>query len=276
MRNLIYLIIRYSALILFITLECVAFYLIVNYNKSQKEIWSYSSNLLSGRVYEKLESLENYFTLNTENDSLLRENARLRQTIINYRVSSSENAFDDYILEDSLQAYELIPAFVCNKTLNLRNNFFTLNKGGTDGVKIGMGVISEAGLVGIVKAVSDHFSTVILLTNSQSRISALIKNKEYPGSLVWSNPDPSILNLSDIPKHANIEIGDSVITSGYGICFPPDIFIGTIEDFSIEGGSNNYKIDIHLDYGFHQISHVYVINYKFKTEKDTLLATENE
>ena len=276
MRNLIYLIIRYSALILFIFLEVIAFYLIVNYNKSQREIWSYSSNLVSGKIYQKMEGLEDYFTLKAQNDSLLVENAELRQKIINYRIASQENAFEQFETTDTVYNYQLIPAAVCNKTLNLRNNYFTLCKGREDGIDVGMGVMSDHGVVGIVKSVSDHFATVILLTNSQSRISALIHKKDYPGSLVWNNADPRVLNLEDIPKHANIEIGDSVMTSGYSVCFPPEIFIGKIQDFSIQGGSNNYRIELGLEYGFEQIEHVYVINYLHKQEKEMIVENEDE
>jgi len=276
MRNLIYLIIRYSALILFICLEFLSFYLIVNYNKSQKEIWTYSSNLITGKVYQKLESFEDYFTLGQQNDSLLQENARLRQTIINYRISSEENTFESFASVDTQGGYRLIPAMVCSKTLGLRNNYMTLCKGRKDSIDVGMGVISDQGIVGIIKSVSQQFATVLLINNSQSRISALIKNSNYPGSLVWANSNPEVLNLKDIPKHAHIAIGDTVVTSGYSVCFPPDIFIGTIRDFSIESGSNNYSIDVGLQQGLDRTEFVYVIKYLLMDEKEKTVAQEDE
>jgi rod shape-determining protein MreC len=257
-------------------LEFLAFFLIVNYNKSQKEIWAYSSNLLSGNVYKKVENIQDFLELQEVNDSLLNENARLLETIINYRISAKNNAFQSFELQDSLREYQLIPARICNKTLNLRNNYITLCKGSRDSIGLGMGVISNKGVVGIVKAVSENFSTVQLVLNSQSRISAKINTKNYYGNLMWVNSDTRTLNLLGIPKHAEIEKGDSISTSGFSICFPPEIFIGQIEKFSVESGSNNYNIDVALNHDLSQLEYVYVIKFFKKSEKQTLLNLENE
>lgn len=276
MRNLIYLIIRYSALVVFILLECLSFYLIVNYNRSQKEIWSHSSNLFTGEINKRMENIQNYFSLQVQNDSLLSENARLREQIINYRVASKENAFQEFESTDTLRKYHLIPVGVCGKTLNLRNNYFTLCKGRAAGIRPGMGVISDKGIVGIVKTVSNHFSTVLLLTNSQSRVSARIKDSNYPGTIVWNNSNPRIVNLIEVPRHAVVEIGDSIVSSGYSISFAPDVYIGRIADFKIHEGNSNYSIDVELSEDLSALDFVYVIDYHYIEEKSNQLELENE
>lgn len=276
MRNLLLLIIRYSAFILFLVLEFIAFSLVVRYNKSQKEIWMHSSNLLAGKLYERVEEVEDFIKLNEINDSLLDANAKLREIIINYRVSSKENAFQNFEQQDSLYSYEMIPAVICNKTLNLRNNYMTLCLGEKDGVRKGMGVISEYGIVGIIKSVSKNFSTVVLTINSQSRISAKIKRSAFPGTVRWLKSDPRILSLTEIPKHVSVEVGDTVLTSGYSISFPPEVYIGTISDFKLDGAGNNFNIDIKLDYELAQLEHVYVVDYKLQDEKREILKYENE
>ncbi|MBT8230014.1 MAG: hypothetical protein KJO50_07120, partial [Bacteroidia bacterium] len=116
MRNLIYLIIRFSAIVLFIVLESVSFYLIVTYNKSQKEIWAYSSNLFTGKINQQVENIYSFFDLHSTNDSLLIENARLLETIINYRVRSTDNAFQDFENLDTTASYKLIPSRICSRT----------------------------------------------------------------------------------------------------------------------------------------------------------------
>ena len=276
MRNLLLLIIRYSAFILFLVLEFIAFSLVVRYNKSQKEIWMHSSNLLAGKLYERVEEVEDFIKLNEINDSLLDANAKLREIIINYRVSSKENAFQNFEQKDSLYAYEMIPAVICNKTLNLRNNYMTLCLGEKDGIRKGMGVISDYGIVGIIKSVSKNFSTVLLTINSQSRISAKIKRSAFPGTVRWLNSDPRILSLTEIPKHASVEVGDTVLTSGYSVSFPPEVYIGTISDFKLDGAGNNFNIDIKLDYELARLEYVYVVDYKLQDEKREILKYENE
>ena len=276
MRNLIYLIVRYSAFILFVLFEILAFVLIVNYNKSQKEIWSHSSNLLTGSIYKRLENVEDYFDLRSQNDSLVQANAKLIETIINYRIESKDNAFQEFENTDSLRNYQIIPVRICSKTLNLRNNYFTLCKGSTSGIEIGMGVISDNGIVGIVKAVSSEFATVQLIINSQSRISAKVSSNNYPGTLVWNNSDPRVLNLEEVPKHASIQIGDSISTSGYSVSFPPDVLIGTIQDFSAAKAGNNYTINVDLNNDLAALEFVYVVKFSYLEEKEDLINEENE
>jgi rod shape-determining protein MreC len=257
-------------------LEVVSFYLIVNYNKSQKEIWAHSSNLLTGSINDKVSTVQDFFKLQNTNDSLIRENAKLLETIINYRVSSIDNSFQKYETSDSIREYELIPARVCAQTLNLRNNYMTICRGNNDGIKTGMGVISKDGVVGIVKASSAKFATVLMILHSQSSIGAKIKTKNYYGNLIWDTGDVTSLSLKDVPKHAEIAKGDTVITSGYSICFPPELHIGRIKDFYIEGGGNNYNITVALDYDLAELDYVYVVNFINAEEKSGLENTEDE
>ena len=275
MRNLIYLILRYSALILFLLLELISFILIINYNKSQKEIWAHSSNLFTGNVFKRVESVQDFFDLQEVNDSLLTENAKLLETIINYRINSKENSFQKFEEVDSVNNYKLIPSIICNKTVNLRNNYLTLCRGRDDGIDVGMGVISNKGVVGIIKAASSNFATVQLVLNSQSRISAKVTSKNYSGNLVWDDEDIRVLSLLDVPKHAQIEEGDSISTSGYSTIFPADIHIGKIKDYSLVGGSNNFKIRVEMQEDISSLEHVYVIKYLQSIEKDSLLTIEN-
>lgn len=278
MRNLLYLLFRYSALIVFLLFQFVSFYLIISFNKSQSEIWINSSNIFSGKVQERAQKVEDFFTQQQLNDSLLRENAKLLETIINFRVFSEKNSFQTFesLNADSLRNYTLLPARITSKTINLRNNFLTLNVGTNEGVAVGMGVISDNGVIGIVKRVSKNYATILMLINGQSRISAMILSKGYHGNLIWTSEDIRSMKLLDVPKHANIEVGDTVVTSGYSISFPPQIPIGYVADFNIQGGSNNYDINVDLDFDLSTISTAYVIKFDQATEKDILLTSEDE
>jgi len=277
MRNLLYLIFRYSAFLLFILFEIISLYLIVNYNKSQKEIWAHSSNILSGNINKRVQKVEDFFTLQAENDSLFRENAKLLETILNYRISEDNN-FQEFeaAYSDSTQLYELIPANVSGKTINLRNNFLHLDAGTEDGITPLMGIISKDGVVGLVKSASKNFATVQMLINSQSRISSMIYNKGYHGNLIWASEDIREMKLLDVPKHSNISIGDTVVTSGYSISFPKYIPIGKIKDFSILGGSNNFDITVQLDYDLSTINTVYAVKFIHAEEKLETIENEDE
>ena len=279
MRNLLYIIYRFSALVTFILLELLSVYLIINFNKSQGEIWSHSSNLLVGGINKKVGLVEDFFTLKSKNDSLFRANAELLQTIINYRIfSDDKDGFQAYELamSDSVPSYKLITAIVTSRTVNLRNNYITIDKGSAQGVKPGMGVITDNGVAGIVKSTTEKYASVILILNSQSRISCKVADKDYHGNLVWKSSDTRIMNLNDVPKHADISIGDRIVTSGYSISFPKSIPIGKITDYKIQGGVNSYSIEVTLDYDLSKAKHVYVVQFKDSEEKDKLLSSLNE
>lgn len=268
MRNLLLLIAKYSSTILFIILEVICFYIIISFNKSQSEIWVHSANLFSGNIDERVQNTTNFFKLEAVNDSLLTENAKLLETIINYRVISKQNEFQEYEAMDStLLQYKFIPARITGKTFNKRNNHITINKGSLDSIKVGMGVVSKDGILGLVKSVSNNYSLVMTILHSQCRISAAVKNNDHHGTLIWDNMDPSYMTLTSIPKHASINVGDTIITSGYSTVFPYGIELGTIHDYLIESNQDSYSVIVKLFNDLSKETHAYIISSKDKEEQ---------
>jgi rod shape-determining protein MreC len=266
MQNLLLLLARYGNVILFIFLEILCFYLIVNYNQSQKEIYLNSSNLFSGFILDKKENTKSYIGLKQVNEQLHHENARLLQKTFNRRNEEltrssmvSDTLSRDTITRDTSIKYSIIAATVINNSVRLRNNTITLNKGKNHGIKPGMAVISSDGVVGVVRNVSNKYSQVLSILNSQSRISAKIKKNNYHGNLLWKGGSPKRMTLEAVPKHALFSAGDTLTTSGYSSIFPKDILIGTIEDFRIPSGSSNYFINVLLFNDLAKLNHVYVI-----------------
>ncbi len=271
MRNLLLLIAKYGSTITLLFLEVICFYIIINYNQSQKEIWGHSAGLFSGYVNNQVQDASDYFKLQSLNDSLLVENSKLLSTIINYRVNSKENGFRIFETQDSsLLKYTFAPARIINKTINLRNNHITINKGIKDSVTVGMGVVSKNGIVGIVKNVSENYAVVMTILHHQSKISAAIKNNDFHGTLVWPGEDTRIMNLMTLPRHAEITRGDTILTSGYSTIFPYGIEIGTIKDFKIEGGEDSFSIDVELFNDLAKMSHVYLVKNIGQVEQEAL------
>lgn len=269
MRGLIYLFNRFGALLLFIALEILCFILIINFNNSQREIYLNSTNILSGKMQDQMERWTDFFSLYEINDSLSNENAKLKTQLVNMLPTKTQDVF-----QDSTFQYELISAKIVNQTLHLRNNYLTLNKGKIDGIKAGMGVIDEEGIVGIVAQASDRYSRVISLLNSETKISVRIKNKDYFGSLNWKSRNPEIMTLENIPKHVNIGVGDTVITSGYSTIFPPDIPIGYIEKFDVPRGDSFYSIQVRVKNDFASLHFVYVVNNNYKINQSEVESDE--
>mgnify|MGYP000282611688 CR=1 FL=1 len=259
MRNLFLLFIKYGHIFLFLFLEFVCFILIVRYNRAQNEIYLNSANIVSGAIYSKVNNVSEYFKLDEVADSLANENARLRKLLYNSSYQSVTNV-DSIFNQDSVFQYSYLVGKVVNNSINLNNNKFTINKGSKDGVKPRMGIINSNGVVGIIKDVKKNYSVALSLLNRQVKISVSLKNNGSFGSLAWKGIYPNILNLEDVPKHSNISIGDTVVTSGYSSKFPPNLMIGVIDTFWLEPGFNSYTIEVDLNNDLSRLNYVYIID----------------
>ncbi|MFK7903706.1 MAG: rod shape-determining protein MreC [Chitinophagales bacterium] len=314
MRNLILFIFKYHAFLLFLCLEIVSYGLIVRHNHFQRASFVNSSQSVVSYLYNEVNEWSEYMDLKQVNDSLMVENARLmaemdaannfleEESQANKLVFGSDttsidtlattpNAESSLVEAETVKASEedkkpivvdsvfhFISAKVINNSTNRANNFLTINKGSADGIKMEMGVIGEGGVVGVVKDVSENFSTIISLLHRSMRVSAKIKRNNFVGSLRWEGTRPDRAVLNDIPKHVHVEKGDTILTSGYSSFFPQNVMIGIViaEPYS-DQGSNFYKIDIALSTSFNSIHYVYVVDYNRKAEKKELEEkTQNE
>lgn len=251
-------------LIVFLFLEGISFYLIITYNDSQAKIYHNSVNVISGTVADQASKIRGYFSLKEQNNILLKENAKLKAKLFNLVEKQGAKPEDLNLNIKENQIFNLVSARVVNNSISLRNNFLSLNKGRKAGITENQGVIGENGVIGITKAVNDNYTTVMSIFNSQTKISARIKDKGYFGSLVWNNNgDVRFMTLNDIPKHVPIKLGDKVETSGYSNLFPSGILLGKIVGKRIPPGSSTYELKVKLYQDMTKIKFAYVvINYE--------------
>ncbi|MCB0644446.1 MAG: rod shape-determining protein MreC [Phaeodactylibacter sp.] len=277
MRNLIQLFLRYGGVFLFLLLEGVSFYLVVQYNESQNKIWFSSVNNLTGSLDEFSERTSLYMHLQRINDSLAAENAWLRSKLLNRSYFQTEQIIDSILAAMPDSPFVAIPAMVVNNSTTRSNNFITLNKGSNDGVEPHMGVIAPNGIVGIVREVSSNYAVAMSLLHRQTRITAALKKGRDLGSLIWQDIGRSQMYLEDIPKHANLAKGDTVITSGYSYRFPKDIPIGVVDTFWLEPGSNSHTIKVKLFIDLNRIEYVQILkNLNSAEPKQLEQAMSNE
>ena len=274
MYNLLAVIFRYSGIITFLLLESVCMYIAVQYNKKQQETYVNSANIFTGAIYQRFDKLMKYNELSNTNDSLSAENAILYARLGNAQFSEFL-VRDSVVVKDSLskikQRYTYIGAAVINNSISATNNYMTLNRGSKHGIMPGMGVITRRGVIGIVKNVSTNFSQVMSILHQQSKISASLKKSDYFGSLVWRKTnDPQRITLEALPKHADIAVSDTIQTSGFSYIFPEGIPIGTVENFKVEPGRNNYSADVKLFEDISKLRYVYIVNHLFRKEQETL------
>lgn len=269
MRNLITFVWRNYFFFLFLLLEVLSVYLVVQNNYFQRASFINSSNEVSASVMKTSAEVEEYFFLKAENDRLARENAELRSRSM---ISFSMVVDDEYKVNDTAfrQKYVYTSAKVVNNSNNLRNNFLTLDKGARHGIKNNMAVITSTGVVGQVKDVSENYCTVMSLLNSKTTISSKIKKDGSYGPLTWDGEDFRYATLHDIPTHVKLVRGDSVVTSAYSLTFPENIMVGRVDTFERKAGEYFYTVKVRLATEFNRISHVYVVTNKQKEEQEEL------
>ena len=274
MKNLFNFLIQYSVVILFLFLEIVSLAMIVQNQGYQKSIYLSSSNSVVSGMYEWSNGVVEFFKLRAANDNLSEENTTLKNQVIKLQnqltTLKPETKDSVHFRIPPEMEYQFISAKVISCTTNKLQNYITLNKGAIDGIKSDMGVVSDEGVVGIIKNVSRRFSVVIPILNPKIEISCKFKRNNYSGGLMWSGEDYRYANLTDIARHVEFSYGDTLITSGLTSTFPEGIPVGIIEEFKIKESDPYYKIKVKLAVNFRTLSHVKVINYLNYNEQRSL------
>ncbi len=213
-------------------------------------------------------SIYQYWNLSTVNEKLARENALLKMRLPSSKFSSLVPT--TRVVDTTLQQqYEFISARVVRNTVHRLHNFITINKGRKQGIEPGMGVLNQngQGVVGIVYKASDNFSVIISSLNIDMHLSAKISRNKYFGTMTWEGKDPRRMLLESIPKHADMVIGDTIVTSGYSSLFPEGIILGYVDTFYQYKGENYFHTEVQLNYDFNTLDFVYVVNDLLRSER---------
>ena len=246
--------------------------LVFNNSSYQRAKYLNSANQFTGIVYGTYNSITSYFNLSKVNRRLATENARLRS--ITRQQQSGRNTISDleaftFIPSDS-GIFTFVSAQVIDNSVNHPYNYIMLNKGEKDGIKIDQGIISADGVVGIITSVSDNYSRGLSVLNQHWSVSSKIKRSNFFCSMSWDGRDYRYASLMEIPFHVSLQLGDTIITSGYSYIFPEGVLIGTIESFEQPQGENYYDVRVKLSVNFKTISYVEVVENKNITEINQL------
>lgn len=117
-----------------------------------------------------------------------------------------------------------------------------INKGTADGLRVGLPVLSEQGVVGRIIETAWHASQVLLLIDENSNIDALIQRNRAQGILQGAGP--SGCTLKYISRVEEIQPGDVVLSSGLAGVFPKGLLIGVVTGVSRKGEGLFQKIDV--------------------------------
>lgn len=269
MRNLLNFISRYYFFFLFMLLQTIAMLMVSASHQYQRSVLTQSTNQITGFFHRMHTSVSEYFALGQINLDLVKQNNLLLQQTPYSFLKTDQQVF---VFRDTLyqRQYSYINAQVINNSVNRRNNFLTLNKGRRHGIEPDMGIITSLGVIGIVKNVSENFSTVISLLHGNTYISVRMQENDHLGTLLWDGEDYRQGTVLYIPTHAELNIGDTIVSSGFSTIFPPEVFVGTISGFDIKPGDNYFTVKVALAQDFNTLTYVHAVKNLMKEELDTL------
>jgi len=258
MRNLFRFIKVYHFILLFVLLESFSLYLYISNHKFQQSRFLSFTQEYTGTAYSYYSNFNEYLHLKEENEYLKRENAKLYSFLSKSKGNKNP------------QLFTYIPARIVNNSIFKRNNFIILDKGDKDGVKKGMGIIIENGVIGIISNTSDNYCKAISILNPKSSLSVTHVNSKQNGSLKWRSNNYMVAEINDIPNHANINIGDTIQTNGFSSIFPSGINIGKVTYFQKGSENGLYTIKVRFINDMNNAKDVYIINSLEKEEKESL------
>ena len=226
-------------------------------------------------LWKKSSKIKDYFELNDINAELSKSNFKLLEQNRRYKeildslggeklITQVDSAFND--------GYSYIWATVVKNMVNTSHNYIIINKGRNDGILPDMGVITPNGAVGIVRGVGKHHSYVLSMINSSQQISVNVGARNTLGILKWDGKNSSGAVLSEIPRHIDVKVGDTVRTSGYSSLYPPNIKLGEVVNSKVVKGTT-LELSVKLFQDFRELEYVVVVKNNNRQEIDSLSTT---
>ncbi|MCQ2285943.1 MAG: rod shape-determining protein MreC, partial [Bacteroidales bacterium] len=233
-----------------------------------------AAQTITGPFYDMRHSVVQHFDFAFENEKLVQQNILLMREHENNFIDKQDSVVTVYDTSSSkkVRMYDYSYAHVIHNTTHKKYNYIIIDKGFNDGICADMAVLSAQGVVGSVSNVSANFASVLPILHPDSRISAKLMSINQIGTIVWEEGDSRHAYLVDIPQHLSVNIGDSVVTSGFSNVFPKNLFIGTVSEID-NSNSSFLKIQIKLATSFNHLNTVYLVKNFYQSELDTLKST---
>jgi rod shape-determining protein MreC len=181
--------------------------------------------------------------LEDENRRLRKQNAALSDQLNRYLEGHIEGMRLRKLLNLTVDLpNRTVAARVVDRSRTSLFKMILINKGTADGLRVGLPVLSEQGVVGRIIETAWHASQVLLLIDENSNIDALIQRSRAQGILQGAGA--AGCNLKYISRVEEVQVGDVVLSSGLAGVFPKGLLIGVVTGASRKGEGLFQKIDV--------------------------------
>jgi len=269
MRNLIAFLKRFQIFLVFALLQVIALSIYFSFFVFPRSQYLTTASNVAGKMYAVRNDVMKQFNLSRTNKVLQESNAELMEQLPEsfMKIDRELVSINDTVFK---QQYSYIPATVVNSTVEKRNNYFTIDAGSIQGIKRGMGVFSDDGVVGVIHNVSEHYSVVKSVLTENINIDVIIQPIGLYGLLKWDGNDPRRGSVAGISNDLTIKKWSRVETRGGAGIFPKGIPVGKVETLKSVEGEAFWDVSIVYAVDFRKLQHVYVIKNQLLEEQQAL------
>ena len=215
------------------------------------------------RRYYAVQSLitqpEDVTTLRQKNAALEAENSKLQVQIVELQQQVTEAQLLSTLVDYERRHVEnqYIAASVIARDVSPFMHYVIIDRGSDDGLRKGMPVITDQGLVGNIAAVTAGAARVQLINDPGSSINVILKQSDVEA--VLNGQLTGEIQLGMINQNAVVQPGDLVMTSGLGGNYPANLVIGQVVTIRSEPSSLFQTASVQPAVDFSQLAIVMVI-----------------
>jgi rod shape-determining protein MreC len=192
-----------------------------------------------------------------ENQRLRIDLQRAQADLVKYREAMANNVRLEKLLnlKNELDA-PFITAQIVGRDPSQWFNTVIINQGTSDGVQMDMPVVSAEGVVGQVRNASPHFAKILLANDPNSAIDVLLQESRVQGIVKGNGKG---FDLQYVLKNNEVNVGDTVLTSGMGGVFPKGLPLGTVEKVVRNRRGMFQQIEVTPAVNFEQLEYLVII-----------------
>ncbi|MBQ3528095.1 MAG: rod shape-determining protein MreC [Clostridia bacterium] len=225
------------------------------------------------------DAIDGFVSFFTEFDRISEENRALREEIASLkdRISRAEETEEmnewlyDYLeLKREHTDYKFVPATVTGGEGGNYMTVFLLDKGYAQGVRKDMPVVTDSGIVGYICEVGTTWSKAVTILEAGGAVGAYVERSGEQGVIEgnFELSEKGVCKMSYLSADADIQVGDRIVSSGYGSVYPRGLVIGTVESVEKDSVSRSLLVTVRPTADLSEIEKLMIITeYETYTEQ---------
>jgi rod shape-determining protein MreC len=193
-----------------------------------------------------------------ENAELQAELNRLKEINNRYLEYKLENQRLRRLLEFKEQAdIKVVPAQIIGKDPSSWFKTILIDKGTDDGIKKNQVVVTHQGVVGQIIETTPSAAKVLLICDQNSSVAVLVQRNRAEGIMVGGEQE--LCKINYLSRTADVQPGDTVVTSGLGGIFPKGLIVGKVTQVKKKNYGLFQEIEVRPEVDFSELEEILII-----------------